>query len=504
MNLSSLCIITAFLQTATFVGADKKNALNNDIDHGSTVEKVKQLTKKGSKQQGKVKVKALVTANVTTELEDEVKETTTAPKVLVTTTEGATPQPKEDFSFNVRDQLRKHLLADHPHANIHPVRDHRKAVRVDLGMALIHLDLHERQSVLEVDGWMRLNWTDEYLTWSPGDFQGLTQIHFSQDEIWKPDIQLYNNADSNNMQHFGKTHFLVFNTGVVLWVPPAKFRAFCKIDLRQWPHDSQTCKLKFGSWTSHGDQIDLGLYHGNDKVDKLNFYTANKEWKVESSEAIKSDNHYESVPEKYPDITFTFHLSRTSPSYRAAIILPCLLTMMMVVTSFLLPPTAGEKIILNSICFLVCCLYLLYLQSTLPAMLDHIPLILLFYSNTAALVAIAILLNVTCISMARERRYSSPPKMLRTIFSGFLGRILCLGSYYHQVSETHHRLELQLDDVSMSESPESEQAARELGCQDGSETNSVMRDWLLVAAGIERFFLMVYAMAFGLVSSVYL
>ena len=31
---------------------------------------------------------------------------------------------------------------------------------------------------------------------------------------------------------------------------------------------------------------------------------------------------------------------------------------------------------------------------------------------------------------------------------------------YFQVSETHHRLELQLDDVSMSESPESEQAAR--------------------------------------------
>ena len=28
------------------------------------------------------------------------------------------------------------------------------------------------------------------------------------------------------------------------------------------------------------------------------------------------------------------------------------------------------------------------------------------------------------------------------------------------MSETHHRLELQLDDVSMSESPESEQAAR--------------------------------------------
>merc|ERR1719150_2766268 len=189
---------------------------------------------------------------------------------------------------------------------------------------------------------MRLNWTDQYLSWDPNDFGGLKQIHFGQSEIWKPDIQLYNNADSANMQHFGTTHFLVFNTGVVLWVPPAKFRAFCKVDLRQWPHDSQSCKLKFGSWTSHGDQIDLGLYHDMDTVDKLNFYTENKEWKVDSSTATRSENKYETVAETYPDVTFTFQISRRSPSYRAAIILPCLLTMLLVVTSFLLPPTAGE------------------------------------------------------------------------------------------------------------------------------------------------------------------
>ena len=42
-----------------------------------------------------------------------------------------------------------------------------------------------------------------------------------------------------------------------MWVPPAKFKAFCKVDLRLWPHESPTCKLKFGSWTSHGDQISL-------------------------------------------------------------------------------------------------------------------------------------------------------------------------------------------------------------------------------------------------------
>merc|ERR1719266_3024215 len=507
MNLCQCFIFLAFILTPV--------ALENHIDD-EPVDKEKALKRMKSsdlKIKKELKARAELKASKNTAETEEKSPTTNAP----TSTTEILPEPtdlpyspittkrcEDAVEKNCRQELRAHLLQNYPSVNIHPVFNHSEPVKVDLGMALIHLDLDEKVSVLEVDGWMRLNWTDEYLSWDPTLYGGLKQIHFGQSEIWKPDIQLYNNADSANMQHFGTTHFLVFNTGVVLWVPPAKFRAFCKVDLRQWPHDSQSCKLKFGSWTSHGDQIDLGLYHDMDTVDKLNFYTENKEWKVESSTATRSENKYETVAETYPDVTFTFHISRRSPSYRAAIILPCLLTMLLVVTSFLLPPTAGEKITLNSICFLVCCLYMIYFQSSLPAMADHMPLILLFYSNTAALVAIAILLNVCCISMARERRYSSPPKALRTLFSGFLGRLLCLGSYYHQVSETHHRLELQLDDVSMSESPESEQAARELNLRDGQETNSVMRDWLLVAAGIERFFLMVYALAFGLVSSVYL
>ena len=156
--------------------------------------------------------------------------------------------------------------------------------------------------------------------------------------------------------------------------------------------------------------------------------------------------------------------------------------MLMVVSSFLLPPNAGEKLTINSVCFLgmfvwdpstfiisilflVCVLFLLYFQTALPAMSDHIPLIVMFYrlgkidqiiihsyllfSNTGALVGIAIVLNITCISLARERRfvvkyflkhhlpsyfrYSGPPKCLRNFFSGFMGRVLCLSNYYHQV-----------------------------------------------------------------------
>ena len=42
---------------------------------------------------------------------------------------------------------------------------------------------------------------------------------------------LYTNTKTMfvQMDQYGSTHFLVFNTGEVLWVPPAKFKSFCKV-----------------------------------------------------------------------------------------------------------------------------------------------------------------------------------------------------------------------------------------------------------------------------------
>jgi len=135
-----------------------------------------------------------------------------------------------------------------------------------------------------------------------------------------------------------------------------------------------------------------------------------------------------------------------------------------------------------------------------------------FYSNITALVGIAILLNVVCMSLARERKYQSPPKFLKNAFGGLLGKCLCLGNYYHQVSSTHQRLTVELTDMAESEqqTPEPEEGIGSrvpnlnLSQVDLNSDNSyIMRDWILVAAGLERLFFTVYALAFAIITSVY-
>jgi len=323
----SLLLVFLHFTHITWSQSGNINSIDSDEQPEKKVKNSKKLTE--------VKKKPLIKTEIKSSIKDAIKKldikakplqnvSTPVPpsksKLLVANTTQKPPSdqdsPAPSAPLNWRHKLRTDLLSRYT-KDVHPVKDHRQAVRVDLGMALIHLDLDERKSVLEVDGWMRLNWTDEYLKWDPVQYNNLTQIHFGSEEIWRPDIQLYNNAEGSNLNHYGTTHFLVFPTGVVLWVPPAKFRSFCKVDLRAWPQDSQSCKLKFGSWTSHGNQIDLGLFHNMSSVELLNFYTTNKEWAVLEATASRSTNTYESVPETYPDVTFTFLLQRESPAYRA-------------------------------------------------------------------------------------------------------------------------------------------------------------------------------------------
>ena len=133
-------------------------------------------------------------------------------------------------------------------------------------MAIMHYDVDEMSSVFSVDAWMRLTWRDDKMVWNKSDFGDLKQIHFASHELWRPDIYLYNNAESTKMDPYGQSHFLVQSNGEVLWVPPATLKAFCKLKLTYWPMEKQECKLKFGSWTSHGDEIDLSLYKNMSKV----------------------------------------------------------------------------------------------------------------------------------------------------------------------------------------------------------------------------------------------
>lgn len=51
------------------------------------------------------------------------------------------------------------------------------------------------------------------------------------------------------------TKATVYNSGLVVWQPPAVYKSSCSIDVEYFPYDVQTCVLKLGSWTYDGFKV---------------------------------------------------------------------------------------------------------------------------------------------------------------------------------------------------------------------------------------------------------
>ena len=71
------------------------------------------------------------------------------------------------------------------------------------------------------------------------------------------------------------TNVLVSSDGTCFWSPPGLFQSSCSMDILWFPFDDQICRMKFGSWTYNGFQLNLRLQ--GDNIDLSNYFHHN-EW----------------------------------------------------------------------------------------------------------------------------------------------------------------------------------------------------------------------------------
>lgn len=106
---------------------------------------------------------------------------------------------------------------------------------------------------------------------------------------------------------------------------------------------------------------------------------SNNEWQVKDYTAERHQKYYPCCPEPYADVEFNITLTRRSPTYSSLVITPASIVVLMTLLSFWLPPTAGEKIILNSCNAIIICILMMYFSQKLPVMANHTPLVGKYY-----------------------------------------------------------------------------------------------------------------------------
>ena len=163
----------------------------------------------------------------------------------------------------------------------------------------------------------------------------------------------------------------VHHDGNVYWYP-GKQEAFCRLNLKYFPWDQQSCKLTYASWSYDGSKLDI---QNRSKAGDIGLFSPNGEWDVIDMPMKRHVVYYPCCPEPFPDLTFWLILKRKPLFYLYNLVMPSLVITGLSILAFLLPPECGEKMSLSVTVMLALTVFLLLIAETMPSQSEVVPLL---------------------------------------------------------------------------------------------------------------------------------
>lgn len=221
---------------------------------------------------------------------------------------------------------------------------------------------------------------------------------------------------------------------------------------------------------------------------------------------------------------FNLVFQRRSPMFKAIVVTPAIVIVIMTLVSFWLPPQAGEKLLLNGVACIVICILLMYFSQLLPILSASSPLIgtwkfhasrlvvaftvafkliifptsptVTFYSHTLYLLCFSLIISVIVINMSRNRKQCAVPRLIKAnILDGFIGKLLAGASHAEPSTVENHSEELRetpfeehlhSDDHQIIQTP----------AKTTSKSHGTHNEWIRLAVIVDRATFFVYVFVF--------
>ncbi|XP_070558944.1 neuronal acetylcholine receptor subunit alpha-3-like [Ptychodera flava] len=314
-------------------------------------------------------------------------------------------------------RLSRDLLKDYD-TDLLPVKNATDVLALGFVVCLHRIDdMDEKQQMITLTAYLNQRWQDKFLTWNPDDYDGITEIRFPADKIWRPDTAVLNSAQNCDGLIKSDTNVVIAHTGHVLWTVPVFLQSSCKFNIRYVPFDTQVCKIHFSSWSYGSKQLEFV----NTSV-HLDHYQEHGEWVLLSAEIDASS--FECMishnPFEMSGAIMTLALKRRPYFDILFIVVPFILISCLSLFVFLIPVESGEKMSLGITNLLTLIMFYTGASSTLPSTADGgFPLIGTFFFIAICLVLTSCLLTVLVLNI--YHRKSPVPKLVRRLFFGRFG-----------------------------------------------------------------------------------
>ena len=268
-----------------------------------------------------------------------------------------------------------------------------EATFVYIDMYLLSLqDLDEKSQVLESAIILDTYWVDDWLSWDPNQYGGLSNFLYPQRFIWRPDIVIENSVESQVELGYPENKIRVDNSGLIHWKPSQVIRTGCDIDVTYYPFDTQTCNIIVSTWMSTIDDIDIDPRAATEGL-VLDKYSSSGTWELQSNtlELLPNDSH------GLTRIQFKLTLKRLRTYYVLNIILPVLFLSFTASLVFFLPADAGEKIGMGITVLLAYAVYLTIIADNMPQTSLQVSYLAVYLTLLLGLTALGVVLAVVVL-----------------------------------------------------------------------------------------------------------
>ncbi|XP_035665217.1 uncharacterized protein LOC118408507 [Branchiostoma floridae] len=319
---------------------------------------------------------------------------------------------KPECEVDQKFQLQKDLLS----ANVY-----NKAVSPTTSLnikayVLNVINLDEKAEQIVTSFKAEYAWKDDRLEWETKQYGGLDRMFILDDQVWKPTLILERNADTGYSGGFPQSEVKILNNGEVTWPIESLTTTTCILDPFLFPQDNMTCAV---CWRA-GEEYAIDCSNSTTHKDS-NFLTCQNdeadivtgEWSGKTTLSARNNT-----------ACLTLTLKRDPTYHYSTTISPCLILIILMIITFIMPIDKGDRIGFGVTVLLSMVVSLVVVTGFLPVS-STLPFIAMLIIVCMALMALFMLTTLFIIIIHDKK--GPVPKWARTIFLKHIARALLMG-----------------------------------------------------------------------------
>ncbi|XP_067668550.1 neuronal acetylcholine receptor subunit beta-3-like [Haliotis asinina] len=366
-----------------------------------------------------------------------------------------------------------------------PVTSPNTTVDVTMYPMLLSINnINEAENTLTSRIILFQQWVDIRLKWNASDYGGVTNVKLPSMRLWLPDIVPFNADPTPVSDPVYEVTVDVSNDGTVRWGPLMVVSSKCPLDVTNFPFDTQSCTIVFGSWLHSREQMDMKFFTPGAKEMDVNYsenfggmpIAEHPYWTIKDNRVKAKLSEVKYGTYEFSILSVTVEAERRPSFFKNLAIGPGALLGFLVPVLFLLPARSREKNTFGMLIIVGLVLLISVLTQAVPFNHSSTPRVGHFYLITLLLTccSIAISVLVNNISYRGARRRPLPKWIHQACLSrNGLRRILCIDKY-SPVDNLFAETLRETEDLSTHAQPEAA-AGREMDTLQTREMRDVTR-----------------------------